>query len=291
VGLLRGKFAGTKGEGWLLYAATVAAEALLGAPTRWLLVYFGVGAIPAARWLGSAALLAWACALAPFVRSGLAALRPPGGAYWRRFGARLASEEERIALMVGMADLWQVDWETAEPDHWYVLDAPLPAAAAHGRDVLVTTGLMKTASLPSVIAHELGHTHSLDTRLTDGAARLVLWRQRLLAPADDTAEPSAPLFATIRIVAGLAGGSASARLLERRWHAYRYAREYAADAYAASLGQARPLIRFFTALEQSPQAGALRLLTALSDHPSPRSRIARLHRYMVERYPIKSRPL
>jgi Zn-dependent protease with chaperone function len=291
--LLRREFDGTAAEGWLLYAATVTAEAMLGATTRWLLVYLGVGALASGVAPGSRQALAWLCALGPLAWSGLALIRPVDGSHWRRLGARPANKEERVELLVAMADLWQVDWQVLQPDHWYVLDVPLPAAMARGRDILVTSGLMRSSSLPAVIAHELGHVHSVDARLRGAAARLVLWRHRLLLPAanSEAMEPAAPLFALARIISGLAGGCLAAGLLDSHWHAYRYAREYAADAYAASLGQARTLTRFLVALEQSPNVGMLRLLTAISDHPPMRSRVARLHEYAVAHYPLRSRPL
>jgi Zn-dependent protease with chaperone function len=291
---LRGGFEGREAEGWLLYAATLTVEAALGATTRWLLVYFGAGVLSSVVAVGPSTRLTAAClfALAPFAFSIFGLLRPGVGAAWDRLGARPASTEERADLMAAMADLWLVDWQVTEPDEWYVLDNPLPIAAAQGGCVLVSTGLMKSRSLPAVIAHELGHVHSADSRLRTGPAWLVLWRRRVIRPTDwESSEPPLPLFAVVGIVLALAGGNAATMVLGSRWRAYREAREYAADAYAASLGQARTLIRFLTAFEQSPHAGVLRLLTALSDHPLPRARIARLHDYIVANYPIAPRPL
>jgi Zn-dependent protease with chaperone function len=74
----------------------------------------------------------------------------------------------------------------------------------------------------------------------------------------------------------LAGGSVAQRLLSPLWAAHWRAREYAADAYAAALGQAEDLAGYLADQEQpfdAPQPG---LLFNLGEHPPVALRIERL---------------
>jgi Zn-dependent protease with chaperone function len=62
-----------------------------------------------------------------------------------------------------------------EPNGCYVLDDPLPSAAVRGTTVILSRGLLESASLAAVLAHELGHINSLDGHLTEALNRLALW--------------------------------------------------------------------------------------------------------------------
>jgi Zn-dependent protease with chaperone function len=170
--------------------------------------------------------------------------------------------------------------------HVYVLDDPLPDAAVRGRALILTRALIESESLPAVLAHELAHAGSLDGRLTEALRRLVLCADPLGPPRRRGGPPLAPEFepgperslpwSGLRLVCRLAGGGVAEQLLAPLWSAYWRSREYAADAYAARLGQAEDLARHLGDFEQpfdAPQPG---LLFKPVEHPPVAHRIERL---------------
>ena len=173
--------------GLLLYLLTFFGEAVLGAVPRWLLAWLGATAAGAILPLGSAAVpLAWTAALAPLAWSLLALIVPGRGRLWtRRLGARRPSAEEALAIEDARGILSAVDPGLPEP-HLYVLDDPLPAGAARGGTVLLSRGLLESDAVPAVLAPELGHSGSLDARLTEALERLELWGDPLGCPAPST---------------------------------------------------------------------------------------------------------
>ena len=173
-----------------------------------------------------------------------------------------------------------------EPIRFFVLDDPLPAAAVRGRAVILSRGLLESESLAAVLAHELGHVDSLDSRLTEALNRLRLWGDPL-APVPLEHDGSAGVgfdgdsrgrlsWGLMRWSLRLAGGSCAQSLLSPLWAAYWRSREYAADAYAASLGQAEDLARHLGDQElpfDAPQSG---LLHNRFEHPPVALRVERL---------------
>jgi len=84
------------------------------------------------------------------------------------------------------------------------------------------------------------------------------------------------LTGLIRLILRLAGGGCAARLLAPLWSAYWRSREYAADAYAASLGQGEDLARHLADFEQSFDFPRRRFPLDLAEHPPVALRIERL---------------
>ncbi|MGA8744525.1 MAG: M48 family metalloprotease [Solirubrobacterales bacterium] len=275
-------------SGLALYLLTLSGEAMLGLPVRWLLAYLGAAIVGVFIPLGlSADLLAWIAALTPIAWSVAGLLRPGRGWVWgRRLGARRPSTAEAEALAEAMELLRGSDPTLPDPAAWLVLDQPLPSAAVRGTTVLASRALIESESLAAVLAHELGHADSLDGRLTEALSRLALWGDPL-APArpesggeggvQRSEEPrGALLWGLIRWALRLAGGSFAQGLLGPLWDAYWRSREYAADAYAASLGQGEDLARHLADCEQpfdGPQPG---LLFKAASHPPVALRIERL---------------
>ena len=102
-------------------------------------------------------------------------MRPGRGWVWgRRLGARRPSAEEAAAVADALA-LLRAPTPTARTGSWYVLDDPLPGAAARGRTIVLSRALIESDPLAAVLAHELGHADSLDGRLTEALSRLELW--------------------------------------------------------------------------------------------------------------------
>jgi len=269
-----------------LYLLTLAGEVVLGAGIRWLLTYLGAAVLGTLIPLGPGAeQLALLAALVPLAWSLLGLFFPGGGFVWtRRIGARRPSAEEAGLI----DDAWQL-LRAAEPSiseahPVYLLDDPIPAGAARGRSVVLSRGLLETDSVAPVLAHELGHVGSLDGRLTEALDRLRLWGQSP-GPADprgeaagrSAAEERRGLFAgLIGLIFRLAGGGCAAALLAPLWSAYWRAREYAADAYAASLGQGEDLARHLAEIEQAIDFPRRRFPFDLAEHPPIAHRIERL---------------
>jgi Zn-dependent protease with chaperone function len=274
--------------GLALYCLTLTGEAMLGASARWLLVYLGAATAGAFVPLGlSAEGLAWVAALTPILWSVMGLALPGRGRVWvRRLGARRASADEAMALRDAVELLRSAGPSLPEPAGYYVLDDPLPTAAVRGRTLILSRGLLESESLAAVLAHELGHADTLDGRLTEALERLALWDDPL-APAlpelggearvelDHDAE-GAFLWGLLRWTLRLAGGSFAQRLLNPLWAAHWRAREYAADSYAASLGQAEDLARHLADQELPFDAPQRRLLFNSAQHPPVALRVERL---------------
>ena len=266
-----------------LYLLTLSVEVLLGASSRWLLTYLGAATIGTLVPLGlSAEALAWASALAPLAWSALGLLWPGQERLWRRrVGARRPSAEEAAAL----ADAFTMLEACGGPPPVvaWVLDTPLPAAAMRGRTLILSHALFESDSLPAVLAHELGHADSLDGRLTEALARLTICEDPLAPPTDASGgeaaaddEAGGVLWNTLRWTLRLACGGTGQRLLTPLWAGHWRAREYAADAYAASLGQGEDLARHLADYEQALDFARPSLPFNRSQHPPVAHRIERL---------------
>jgi Zn-dependent protease with chaperone function len=271
--------------GLALYLLTLLGEALLGAGPRWLLAYLGAATVGAFVPLGlSAEGLAYVAGLAPLAWSVLALLRPGRGGGWRwRLGARSPTVDEQIAIDDADAILRSLYPDLPEPTV-HVLDDPLPAAAARGRAVLISRGLLDSDCLPAVYAHELGHSRSLDARLTEALDRFELWDDPLAPAPREPRGKSGPeppeqgtlLLGLFRWTLRLAGGGCAESLLTPLWAAYWRRREYAADAYAAALGQGPDLARHLAEHELPLDNPQRRLLLNRAEHPPVALRIERL---------------
>jgi Zn-dependent protease with chaperone function len=275
--------------GLLLYLLTLAGEVMLGAAPRWLLAYLGALALGTIVSLGPAAgQLAWIAALAPLAWSALSLVRPGNGWIWRRrLGVRRPTASETLAIEDACQILRSGNPRLRETGDVYVLDDPLSAAAARGCNVIFSRGLLETDSVPAVYAHELGHTNSLDARLTEALERLELWGEPL-GPVEPQRGVEAPpvadersgglLLGCARWALRLTGGGCAEAVLRPLWCAYWRRREYAADAYAASLGQAEDLACYLTEQELPFDPPQRRLLFNRAEHPPVAFRIERLRR-------------
>lgn len=276
--------------GLVLYLLTISGEVMLGAGTRWLLVFLGAAIVGAFVPLGlSAEVLAWVGALMPIALSAAALLRPGRGWVWgRRLGARRPTEEEVEKIEAALGLLRAGAPSLRAPVAYYVLDAPSVAAGVRGRALILTPRLIESASLAAVLAHELGHANSLDGRLREALARLALWGDPLGPPRDPRGREvyfeggadsrGALLWGAMRWSLRLAGGGDAHRLLARVWAGYWRRREYAADAYAAALGQGGELARYLTDQGlpfDAPQPG---LFFRADEHPPVAQRLERLRR-------------
>jgi Zn-dependent protease with chaperone function len=218
----------------------------------------------------------WALvALLPTAWSAVALFNPTGGAWWwqTRAGGREPSKREQLAYRDAV-QLLQANSATPLPlpTHWFVIDNPQPDAAVCGDALMVSRGLLETDHVAAVLAHELGHLGSPDARLTTALNRLIMFstpfragaaagrpRPQMLVPrlqytprpATDVfdLEPdlTQALFGFLRflfVVSLFAKGGLGLWLTGPVWGRYWREREYKADQYAASLGQAEELADF-----------------------------------------------
>lgn len=269
-----------------LYLLTLSGEVVLGAGVRWLLTYLGAAALGAIVPLGlGAEQLAFLAAFGPLAWSVIGLVFAGRGIVWaRRVGARRPSAEEAAIVGDAYALLRGVDPDLREIRSLYVLDDPLPAGAARGRLVALARGLLETEAVAPVLAHELGHTRTLDGRLTEALDRLELWGDPLGLPSSvrdpdrevDERRSNGLLAGALRWTLRLAGGGCAARILSPLWAAYWRGREYAADAYAASLGQGEDLARHLADYDLPLDLPQRRFPFNLSEHPPVAHRIERL---------------
>lgn len=274
-------------SGLTLYLLTLAIEVLLGASTRWLLVYLGAAIVGELLPLGlSPEEWAWVAALTPLLWSILGFLLPGRGWVWgRRLGIRRPSAEEAAAINDAFDLLRGVAPELPTARGYAVLDDPLPFAAVRGRIVILSRAVIECDALAAIIGHELGHANTLDGRLTEALNRLSVWDDPLsLLPTDgegrgevvsDPDPRGAVPWALMQSLARLTGGSVGLRLLGPAWSAYWRSREYAADSYAASLGQAEDLACYLRDQEQALDLPATGIFNE-RPHPPVALRIERL---------------
>jgi len=216
--------AGLHSAGHALFATTLAAELALG------FVRFWAVAVPIALvlWAGpleeteADTVATWAGAIAAFalpVAAFAAFAGLPGGGLLTRWqlGARRASERERLVVAEALS---QLPGTVPGPRWLYVIDDPTAGALVVGQALYLHRALLWDPALCAVIGHELGHINSLDGRMALAARRLTL-------------------FAALP--AGLLLGGLSLLVLGRLWHIWMRRAEFAADAYAARLGQGAEL--------------------------------------------------
>jgi len=255
----------------LLYACSFALQ-VPSAGIRWFLAYPSLWLILTIlgepTWpVSSVALL---IGFGPLALSLATLLLPIGGWLWRQqSGGRVPSERERLIYEDALAVLAQAAPELRPPRQWFVLDQPTLNAAAYADSLMLTRGLLESSFLEPVLAHELGHLICSDARLAAALHRL-------------TTPPRRRLRFPLRTLGVLAGGGLGVWVTGTSWAAYWRAREFAADQYAAGLGQGEALARFLdtNALEHDlpiPFAWLGR-----HSHPSTEHRIDRLYAQALE---------
>ncbi|HEY3759150.1 MAG TPA: M48 family metalloprotease [Solirubrobacteraceae bacterium] len=222
---------------WLLpYAVTFALQAMCAGfrafvayPVLWL-------AFTLLHWPKSPLhLIVLAIAYGPLALSLATLILPAGGWLWQqRIGARTPSQREQAIFAQAFAELRNCDPTLRPPPRWCVQDAAEPNAAVYADTLMLTRGLLESSYLTAVLAHELGHLNTSDARLTAVLVRM-------------TTPPRTQLRKPLRTIALVATGAATAWATRVPWAAYWRTREYAADAYAARLGQSQPLALFLDA--------------------------------------------
>lgn len=223
--------------GWLsLYALSFALQGLCAAvraaiayPAIWLL--FTLFGEPTTNVHTLSLLVGYG----PLAVSLATLILPLGGWWWQQHeGARALSERERLIYEDALAVLRGVDPNLRGPKRVCVLDDGEINASAYADTLMLTRGLLESRHLEAVLAHELGHLNSSDSRLTAAVFRL-------------TTPPRTSMRFPFKVLSLVASGAAGWWVVRLAWAAYWRSREYQADLYAAHLGQGQALIEFLEA--------------------------------------------
>jgi Zn-dependent protease with chaperone function len=258
-----------------LYAATLVAEVPV-IIARLIIAFFLVVLVLLVQGDSTASAerigeLAWI----PTAWSVFALLNPLGGGWWwaQNMGGRKPSDRERSVYQDAI-DLLQAHSQASLrlPSRWFVVDEPQPDAAVCGNTLMLSRGLLESEYLAAVLAHELGHLMTSDGKLTAAINRLIInplpktheRRQReqsLVVVGGDrlnwTITGLSTLFWLLRRIVRFSQGGFGLRITRPFWGSYWREREYLADQYAASLGQADELADF------------LEIHALINDHPVP----------------------
>ncbi len=253
---LAGQFLGAIARGWI----TVIALAILGLITGW--------SIPIEP-------IALTVAFAPLAASLLSVLCPPlvapiDGRWWEMSsGGRAPEPDEREAFNQAFSELQEVNPTLRPPRHWFVAEEPGRNAAAYASSLRVDRGLLESPHAAAVIAHEMGHLRSSDSRFTSALNLL------LIKPMD-TPEAHPLWTLPFRGLLWLASGQAVLWLTANTWEMYWRSREFAADEYAARLGQAHALAQTLTHESLPHEHSIPSMRFSRATHPYTKPRIARL---------------
>jgi Zn-dependent protease with chaperone function len=210
-------------------------------------------------------VIAYPVGYGPLILSGATLILPLGGWLWQQqSGGRAPSERERLIYDDALDRLAQANPGLRAPQRWFVLDEPVLNAAVYANTLMLTRGLIESGYLEPTLAHELGHLNSSDGRLTAALHRL-------------TVPPRNRLRFPLKTLGLIFSGGMGVWVMRVPWAAYWRAREYQADAYAATLGQGQALASFLdtNALENDLPIPFMWLTQ--TSHPYTEHRIDKLH--------------
>jgi Zn-dependent protease with chaperone function len=255
-------------RGLLLYALTVVLEAPVIA-VRWVLVVI-VGTIISVVGPTISGNVLFLIAVAPTLWSIFGLISPVGSAWWWRqhTGGREPSERERLAYEDAIEHLQAKSLEPLPlPKGWFVLDLNEPDGGVVGNALMLSRGLLEM-SVAAVLGHELWHLGSLDGRITLGLNRLIIRPPKITTDEQQEQEqqqqgsgvlvvakdPVILALLALRAFLWIVGkairfakGGLGLWVTTALWGRYWREREYDADHYAATLGQADELADFLEA--------------------------------------------
>ncbi len=266
----------SQSAGLALYALTLAAH-LLAATARALITFvvlWFAGVLTG--WPIPANTIALLVAFAPLAASLLSLLCPPliapiDGRWWEMStGGRPPEQDEREAFEHAFRELRQADPRLRPPRHWFVAEEPGCNAAAYASSLRVDRGLLESPYAAAVIAHELGHLRSSDAHLTSALNLLLL-------KSMDTPEIWPLWSLPFRGLAWVASGQAIVWFTANAWEMYWRSREFAADEYAARLGQGGALAESLGYDSLPYERSIPRMRFSRATHPYTKPRIAKLH--------------
>ena len=109
----------------------------------------------------------------PLALSVASLILPLGGWWWEQAeGGRVPSEREQLLYEDALAQLREADPKLRAPRRWFVIDEEIENASACADTLMVSRGLLDSGYLEAVLAHELGHLNTSDSRVTAALNRI-----------------------------------------------------------------------------------------------------------------------
>lgn len=239
-----------------------------------------VAAANIAPWVVIGAFVAWAT-------SGL--LLPLGaGPYMADgLGARQPTQTELDVYHDAIDTLNVRDTNVKLPKHLYVLDQNDLNACVIADTLIVNRELLNTGYAEAVIAHELGRLNSMDVRVTVAVNRLgSLARgtqpiRQARANMLDRGQSLGCLAGTLVLIIRACAGALPTAIMAPAWAGWWRQREYAADDYAARLGQAEHLANLLEVHGLIYDTPIRRVWQTTHSHPPVALRIERLRQHQT----------
>jgi Zn-dependent protease with chaperone function len=261
--------------GWLtLYAMTLAAQ-VLAAAARFVILFPALLIVSGITgWSLPENTIAMILAFAPLILSLVTLVVPLDGWWWElTSGGRRPTQEEQITFDEAFGELKAANPDLRPPRRWFVIDEPDTNAAAYADTLRVDRGLLESPYLPCTIAHELGHLNTSDGRLASALNRMIVTPMALPGLYRLRSFP-------FRMLLWVASGEFGLWLIRTPWAMYWRSREFAADQYAARLGQGTGLATALQteALTYDTPVPFMRF-SAKATHPYTAQRIGELNAY------------
>jgi Zn-dependent protease with chaperone function len=279
---INARFAALQAPGVLLYAATLAGQ-LVAAFARGLIATISLEFISwISGWPIPVEPIALVIAFGPLAVSLLCLLAPPlmapiNGRWWEMTtGGRPPEQDEQEAFDNAISELQEFDPNVRPPRHWFVAEEPGHNAAAYAASLRVDRGLLESPYAAATIGHELGHLRTSDARLTSALNLL------LILPME-TPEIRPLRTLPFRGLFWIASGQAVLWFLGNAWEMYWRSREFAADEYAARLGQGPALANSLEQTSLPYERSIQRMRFSRASHPYTKPRIAKLRAFQPDR--------
>jgi Zn-dependent protease with chaperone function len=211
--------------------------------------------------------LALLIGLGPLIISAATLVLPLGGwLFEQQSGGRRPSEREQIAFGYAFDQLTNADPSLRPPHRWFVTDEDESNACAYADTLMVTRGMLDNPFFAAVLAHELGHLNTSDSRLTAALYRI-------------TTPPRKPLGFPFNVLAYFATGRIAMVPVKTPWAMYWRHKEDLADQYAAKLGQGAALAAFLDTHALDGDLPTPFKAFGETSHPWTEHRIERLQQY------------
>ena len=258
----------------ILYTATFALQlpcaairALVAYPPLWLA--FKLAGLPTNFVHDIAVTIGYG----PLALSVASLILPLGGWWWEQAeGGRSPSEREQLVYEDALEQLRQADPKLRAPRRWFVIDEDLEAAGVCADTLMLSRGLLDSGYLAAVLAHEMGHLNSGDSRVTAALNRI-------------TTPPHHKLRRGLNTLSFIATGAAGMWPLRGPWGAYWRNREHHADQYAANLDQADALGEFLDEHRAMTSMPVPYIWLTEHSHPPTEHRVERLQRATTHQRP------
>jgi Zn-dependent protease with chaperone function len=231
-------------------------------------------------WVVLGAFVAWAT-------SGLILPMGAGPYMADGLGARRPTQTELDVYHDAIDTLKVRDTAIRLPKHLYVLDQNDLNACVIADTLIVNRELLNTGYAEAIIAHELGHLNSMDTRVTVAVNRLgslARGTQPLRQARTDMIAKGQSLgciAGTVMLIIRLCAGALPTAIMAPAWAAWWRHREYAADEFAAHLGQAEHLANLLEVHGLLYDTPIRRVWTTTHTHPPVALRIERLRQHQT----------